>query len=588
MTCQPVSFCQDNFDHLAQLDLADPSDGSSHLDIDVLIGCDQYWELVTGETRRGNSGPVALNTELGWVLSGPVASPAWDTPSTCLVTHTLRVDGLTHDDLQVLDDRLKSFWELESFGISGSDRSVYDEFGDSVRFVNGRYEVELPWKEAHPALPNNYHLCVQRLRGLLKRLKHNPDVLFEYTSTIRDQLSQGIVEVIQPSEEDVEKIHYLPHHAVVRHNKDTTKVRVVYDASARADGPSLNDCLHTGPKFNQRILDILLRFRVHRIAVTADVEKAFLMVSMVKKDCDVLRFLWIDDILADQPNIVELRFTRVVFGVSPSPFLLNATIRHHLEKYHQAQPDLVEMIGRSFYVDDLVTGAEDEERAYQLFMKSKEMLKDGGFNLRKFCSNSVALQARVDPKTYFTEHPLLRPIEVLEETYTSSTLGPGQEMRPGEQKVLGVRWDVASDHFVVNLDEIAAAARMLEPTKCNIISLVGRFYDPLGLLAPVVVRFKMFFQELCEAKLEWDHALPKALLGRWYSLRSSPEEGQSIAIPHCYLDGISEELISCTLCGFCDASLKAYAGVVYLLLETQAGFSVKFVAAKTRVSPLKE
>ena len=127
-----------------------------------------------------------------------------------------------------------------------------------------------------------------------------------------------------------------------------------------------------------------------------------------------------------------------------------------------------------------------------------------------------------------------------------------------------------------------------EPTNRNIISLVGRFYDPLGLLAPVVIQFKIFFQELCEAKLEWDQVLPDSLLGKWHSLKSGLEEGQSISIPRCYLDGISEELVSCTLCGFCDASLKAYAGVVYLLLETEFGFSVKFVAAKTRVSPLKE
>lgn len=100
-----------------------------------------------------------------------------------------------------------------------------------------------------------------------------------------------------------------------------------------------------------------------------------------------MRFLWIDNILADQPNVVELRFARVVFGVSPSPFLLNATIRHHLEKYHDTHPALVRKLCRSFYVDDLVTGAEDDERAHQEFVKSKEILKEGGFNLRKFCSN---------------------------------------------------------------------------------------------------------------------------------------------------------------------------------------------------------
>ena len=97
------------------------------------------------------------------------------------------------------------------------------------------------------------------------------------------------------------------------------------DASARSEKPSFNECLYTGPKFNRRILDILLRFRVHWVAVTADVEKAFLMVSIAKHDRDVLYFVWVDDILAEQPNIIELRFTRVVFGVFSSPFLLNTT-----------------------------------------------------------------------------------------------------------------------------------------------------------------------------------------------------------------------------------------------------------------------
>ena len=131
-----------------------------------------------------------------------------------------------------------------------------------------------------------------------------------------------------------------------------------------------------GPKFNQKIFNILLKFRVHRVAVIADIEKAFLMVSVAKKDREVL---WVDDILADQPKITELRFARVVFGVSSSPFLLNATLRHHLERYQDSHPDLVKNLCGSFYVDDLVTGAEDEEQAYQLFTTSREILKDGGY-----------------------------------------------------------------------------------------------------------------------------------------------------------------------------------------------------------------
>jgi len=75
-----------------------------------------------------------------------------------------------------------------------------------------------------------------------------------------------------------------------------TKLGIVYDASAKSGGSSLNDCLYAGPKFGQSIMDILLRFRMHRIALAADIEKAFLMVSVATHEKDVLRFLWVDDI----------------------------------------------------------------------------------------------------------------------------------------------------------------------------------------------------------------------------------------------------------------------------------------------------
>ena len=130
---------------------------------------------------------------------------------------------------------------------------------------------------------------------------------------------------------EVGKVHHILHHAVIRRDKSTSKLRVVYDASARLSGPSLNDCLHTGPTLKQNILDIILRFRTNKVTLTGDIEKAFLMVSMAGKERNVLRFLWVDDIEKISPEMVTLRFRRVVFGVSSSPFLLNATIRHHIE-----------------------------------------------------------------------------------------------------------------------------------------------------------------------------------------------------------------------------------------------------------------
>jgi len=166
------------------------------------------------------------------------------------------------------------------------------------------------------------------------------------------------------------------------------------------------------------------------------------MISVAKKDRDVLRFLWYKDVHADHLDLMELRFARVIFGVSSSPFLLNATIRHHLEMYEATQPDLIKKLRRSLYVDDLASGAEDEEQAFQMFAMSKEILKEAGFNLRKFYSNSMTLQARVNPN----ENPLKKEntkpesadIEELEESYSSSTLGRGQKLHRGKQKVLGI------------------------------------------------------------------------------------------------------------------------------------------------------
>ena len=212
---------------------------------------------------------------------------------------------------------------------------------ENVSFNNGRYCVRLPWKSPCVMLPDNFDLSQKRLFNLLKRLRQTPHILTQYDEIIQEQIRRGIVEVVDPSDIGSMGItHFLPHHAVIKEDKQTSKLRIVYDASARSTGPSFNDCLYAGPTFGQNIMNILLRFHIHRVAVIADIEKAFLMVSVSEKDHDALRFLWIHDINAQLPRLVIMRFTRVVFGVSASPFLLNVTIRRHVEKYRDEDPYL--------------------------------------------------------------------------------------------------------------------------------------------------------------------------------------------------------------------------------------------------------
>ena len=588
LSCQPIAYTKERYRHLANLDLADFSRVGDELQIDALIGSDHYWQLVTGKVIQGESGPTAIETHLGWVLSGPVSNTTeQNKPTRPPTSHAMHV-STTHlsDSPPHLSNLLKAFWELESLGIKQEEPSVYDNFKKTVMFKNGRYEVNLPWKSTQTRLPSNRALAGRRLNGLLKRLRHHPKVLQEYHAVMQEQLRQGIIEKVDETQQTTGRIvHYLPHHAVIRQDKETTKLRIVYDASARGEGPSLNDCLYSGPKFDQNILDIVLRFRAYKVAVVADVEKAFLMVSVSEEDRDALRFLWVEDIEKTPLAPVPMRFTRVVFGVSASPFLLNATINHHLKKYQNRYPDLVNTLMRSIYVDDVTYGAEGENEAYQLYTLSKGIFAEGGFNLRKFVTSSPSLRQRIAADEHRSEkkHAVFDTnSNVVEDdmTYTSGLL---KGSVPGDQKVLGVSWNSVSDVLEFDIRGVAQSLQTLEPTKRNIIGFASKFYDPLGFLSPVIITLKTFFQELCKSKLDWDDPLPSELLCKWKRVVAK-FHGTVISMPRCYFHS-SESSRKCVLYGFCDASTAAYAAVVYLCVGSD---QAQFVASKTRVAPLSQ
>ena len=229
--CDPVQTCSIDTsspacEHLTGLRLADPGVDGKDVEIDLLIGSDHYWKVVTGGVVRGCDGPTAIETRFGWVLSGPSKEPAEHTPINFISTHSshmLRVDA--DADAEHLDAELKRFWSLESLGISKEEHPVQQQFSQRITFDNGRYEVHLPWKQTHLDLPDNHDFCKRRLGSLLKRLGQNPELLRHYDSIIQDQLRQGIVEVVrEPAKCESGRVHYLPHHGVFRHDKQTTKL----------------------------------------------------------------------------------------------------------------------------------------------------------------------------------------------------------------------------------------------------------------------------------------------------------------------------------------------------------------------------
>jgi len=173
LSCQPITYARENLDYISDLDLADHCYGDQHLDIDILIGCDHYWKLVTGQIIRKGNGPVAVSTRLGWVLSGPVNGALCpDSAVNLITTHSLLVDAYVPENSpQDLDGRLKMFWDLKSLGVRQDESSVYQDFQKEITYKNQRYEVSLPWKQSHPTLPDHHDLALKRLNGLLKHLR---------------------------------------------------------------------------------------------------------------------------------------------------------------------------------------------------------------------------------------------------------------------------------------------------------------------------------------------------------------------------------------------------------------------------------
>ena len=178
--CEPLTGTSlersiESYQHLQGLELADSFNDRELIDIDILVGLDNYWDFISGEVIRANSGPTAVYSCLGWLLSGPALQE-----STSLMTHVLTVGMSQGKDKVALNQQLKKFWELEAFGVSEKEEdSLYSQFQSNVSFNGERYEVNLPWRDMELVLPNNYQLSFKRLNGLLRRLKQQPKLLEE-------------------------------------------------------------------------------------------------------------------------------------------------------------------------------------------------------------------------------------------------------------------------------------------------------------------------------------------------------------------------------------------------------------------------
>ena len=189
---------------------------------------------------------------------------------------------------------------------------------------------------------------------------------------MQEQLKSGIIEKIPEGTENKANCKYIPHHCVIRRDHDTTKVCVVFDCSAKGsnDVLTLNDRLEVGPNYMPHLFDTLLRFRSYMVALTADIEKAYLQIEVKEADRDFLRLLWYDNVNSDAPAIVQLRMKRLPFGLTSSPAIFGETIRKHVSKFRESHPRIVNML-EHLYADDFSGGSNDSEEALTVYKDAK-------------------------------------------------------------------------------------------------------------------------------------------------------------------------------------------------------------------------
>ncbi|XP_068246461.1 uncharacterized protein [Palaemon carinicauda] len=343
----------------SHLDLADDFDDSSLLEIYILIGLDYYWSLTNPKDA----------------------------------VQLLSISGVSDADMSY-------FWDLETIGITSKEckdikESVVQEFEDKIDFVNGRYEVQLPWKNnsIKYSLMSNVNQAMKRLNKLLVRFEKDEDLKDAYMKVFDEYESLGIIEEIH-SEDLVSQgpIYYMPHRPVVKLNSSNTKIRPVFYASAKGpNGISLNDCMLTGPSLNPDLVGILISFRCWPYVISADVVKAFLQINVHSQDKNVHRFF-----MPGKGGVKHMRFNRVVFGNTSITFLLNVVVKHHLSNYSECEA--VQDLKRDMYVDNWFSGADTVEEVATKFKTVYDIMADANMSLEKVSPNSVVIASKFKDK----------------------------------------------------------------------------------------------------------------------------------------------------------------------------------------------
>lgn len=546
-----------NWPELEEITLADPNYNTPNK-VQILLGAEVYSQIIEAGLMKSPSGIIAQKTQLGWILSGD-ASRIPVKENKIISMHVCMCEN----------DLLRKFWEVENEVLTSERNLTKDEQRcediykkTTVRTDSGRYKVDLPFRENIDTPVDKCgftkDIAISRFLQLERKLNKNKEMKNEYTKVIKEYEELGHMQLTTENERNCV---YLPHHAVIRDDKDTSKLRVVFDASAKGSkGQSLNDTLLTGPVIQDDLPTLILRWRQHKIALISDIVKMYRQILITEKHTNYQCIIWRDN---ENEEFKVYKLLTVTFGTACAPFLAVRTLKQIAEEVADEYPQAAEIIKSSFYMDDLMTGACTENEAKEIYEQVNKILEKAGFVLQKWSSNSDNLLNMIQQNKEQTQ-----PFEIKLDRVI---------------KILGVSWDRDDDKFKISVN----LPEPIQPiTKRRVLSDIARLFDPFGWLAPVIINAKVLIQKLWLCHAEWDEELPNNLLEDWLKFREQLQTLQNIKIDrwiHTYADNDRIELV-----GFADASTKAYAAVIYLRVIQGNDVHVTILESKTKVAPLKQ
>lgn len=538
------------------LKLADPSFHEPS-QVDLLIGMDWFYDIMKpGCLKMNDNLPSLHDSQLGWLVGGKL----FENPSSSLAIHScaVRVDPV--------EDLVQKFWEVESVSPeivpSSEEEQCEAQFAATYRRDDsGRFIVHLPLKDNASQLSDSRSMALRRFYMLESKLQRHPDLKVQYHAFIDEYEELGHCREVKECNDPPGLLKwYLPHHAVLRPSNTTTKCRVVFDASAKVSGLSLNDAMMTGPTVQSDLLSIILQFRKYRYVLSADVAKMYRQMLVDPDFTPLLRIFWRK---SPQDPLRVLELTTVTYGTAAAPFLATRALLQLARDERKRFPLAAVVVEKNFYIDDALFGSDDFQEACELRDQLIDLLQSGGMHLHKWSSNDDRLLSSI-------------PIEDRDRCISFDDSGINEVIR-----TLGLTWNPSTDEF---LFRSLSPERINIPTKRQVLSEIAKIFDPLGLISPVVVISKIVMQNLWISKLKWDDPLDEALMEQWKYFLTSLPTSEQIRIPRQVL---SSNAVCYELHGFGDASQKAYGACVYVRsIFSDGRASMRLVCAKSKIAPI--